>query len=387
MLRASDCAAAANLLLRYRIPYRGLRKEDDGAVFIMRSSDHRRYRELLDSVGAVSVCEKGLPRLVRLYRKRIGLPLGAVLFCIMLFFSSRFIWDMDISGNSELTDDEITELLLSQGCGIGAYVPGLDLYSVCCRCMLECDRIAWISVNLEGTVAHVEIMEREPKPTGPDTCPSNIVAACDGVICYYNVYSGTCAVEVGQQVKKGDLLISGISGEESEDTSFVHSDAAVYAYTVHTLSVKVPYEYEERRPCGDPKIYRTANIFGKSIKLYLNSGNLPGVCDTINYEKISLEKSRYRLVIFGDTKLPVVIDETSVRDTETYTVRLGDEEALKKAKEQLGELAAEELGRADVLSRSEVAEIYGEGGGKYLVYSVEYRCMEDIAKNVIIGAG
>ena len=76
--------------------------------------------------------------------------------------------------------------------------------------------MAWLAVNLSGSVARVEVKERTlpPTPTDPNR-PSNIRAARDGRIIEFSVYGGEAAVQNGDAVTEGMLLVSGvIEGEK-----------------------------------------------------------------------------------------------------------------------------------------------------------------------------
>ncbi|MBE6631072.1 MAG: hypothetical protein E7623_00060 [Ruminococcaceae bacterium] len=381
-VRIKEARAAAQFLFENSIPYWGLKKSDEYGVFNVRKSVYRAYCEKFESKHTEILKEYGIPKLLRAYRKRIGIPLGGAVFIFLLWFSTNFIWDMDIKGNVDMTEDEVREILSSYGCGIGAYIPDIDLYKLCNSCMLSSDKIAWISVNMKGTVAHVELIETKFEEKNEEyTGPCNLVASSDGIISYFTVFDGDCVVESGDEVKKGELLVSGVRGDEDGFGGLVSAKGSVYAMTVHTLSVSTAYEHTEKVPTGREISFKTANIFGKSIKLYPNSRNLPEDCGTIYNEENGYlsEKINYRLILFGVIELPIIISGEKYLEFEERTLLLSDAEALAEAKEKLAEEKKHCIGDADVLSRSLQTEIYEENGKQYIRLTAEYRCLENIA--------
>ena len=86
---------------------------------------------------------------------------------------------------------------------------GVDLYEVGEKLMMEYKDIAWIAVDMKGTGVVVNIVETIPKTQYVDReKPTDVVANADGVIVSVAASSGTPMVKEGDEVKKGDLLIS-----------------------------------------------------------------------------------------------------------------------------------------------------------------------------------
>ena len=78
--------------------------------------------------------------------------------------------------------------------------------------LLKVDEIGWLSVNIIGSHANVEVKEKIEKPELEDNpSPCNIKASADGVITKITAGEGMSQVKKGSGVAKGDLLISGVS--------------------------------------------------------------------------------------------------------------------------------------------------------------------------------
>lgn len=90
-----------------------------------------------------------------------------------------YIWEVSVSGNEKISDAEVIDSLEALGCSIGTYIPSVDFYNICHEFILANEDVSWISVNMVGTTAKVEIIERRAKESIEDDgngTPTNIIA-------------------------------------------------------------------------------------------------------------------------------------------------------------------------------------------------------------------
>lgn len=113
----------------------------------------------------------------------------------------------------------------------------MDLHKIEREILLEYDKIGWMSINLIGSHAEVEIKEKElpPKPKS-ESDYSNIKASADGVLLSTDIRNGTSYVKVGSAVSKGQLLVSGFYENSLGEIHFVDADADIRATTNYTFS-------------------------------------------------------------------------------------------------------------------------------------------------------
>ena len=353
---SAETVFVLNLMMKRDIPYWKLcRTRDGGGEFYMLKKNRRL---LLQYAGAAVRTERefGLPQLVYRYRRRLGLPVGAAIFCVILFLSGQFVWDIDLKGNERISNVQIYDTLRSLGCGIGSYIPGMNLYSICSEYLLADPEIAWISVNMEGTVAHVEVIEKEYRSHAElelpdDGQPSNLIAARDGMIVSWELAGGEPAVRAGQVVRKGDLLVSGIVENKKSDAGqfrLERSAGRVLAQTARIVSVSVPLS-------GEKTVYRdvfaaekTVIFFGKEIKLLKNSRNLP--------EQYVIIKNTDRMTLFSGTKwlrtvrLPLYYVTETVCEEKTERFALSESEAEREAERQFWALYGSETAGMEIES-------------------------------------
>ena len=103
--------------------------------------------------------------------------------------------------------------------------------------------IAWLSVNIIGTQARVELLEMQKKGNYiPDEKPHNVVAEEAGEIVYIDSLEGDDAVKVGQYVQKGEMLISGIVGCGEKGFKLVHARGSVKAKVEYKVIADIKEE-------------------------------------------------------------------------------------------------------------------------------------------------
>lgn len=83
------------------------------------------------------------------------------------------------------------------------------------------------------------------------------MAGKDGVIILPMIYEGTCAVAEGEAVRAGQLLASGLLESDNNGTRFTRAAGEVYARTVERMTLRIPFEYEEKVYTGKRTRERT----------------------------------------------------------------------------------------------------------------------------------
>ncbi len=179
----------------------------------------------------------GIPFLLYKFRHRSGLAVGTALFIVVLLILQNFVWTIELNGVKTLSSSEITSSLKKYGFSVGKFKGNMDLHKIEREILLEYDKIGWMSINLIGSHAEVEIKEKElpPKPKS-ESDYSNIKASTDGVLLSTDIRNGTSYVKVGSAVSKGQLLVSGFYENSLGEIHFVDADADIRAATNYTFS-------------------------------------------------------------------------------------------------------------------------------------------------------
>ncbi len=371
----AQAAALVELCRAYGLVYRRLTFSEEQVSFCMTLPVAKRFLRLSDVRSlSVQVSEaSGLPGLLLRLCHRPGLMLGSLLFCLILFASTGVLWDIRVEGNRTLSDRQVEEELRDCGFYVGCPLRGLNTAILENRVLIYSEDIAWISVNMNGTVAHVVIRELVPKPDPTETADAvNLVAKRGGEIAWLEEARGNVAVESGDRVAKGELLIGGIYAKEDGPIRYTRASGKVMARTFYQFSLSVPLSYEREVPTGEEKIEKFLIFFEKEIKFFGNTGNCLPECDTIStVEEFGLREDRL---------LPFGIRTVRHRPTTTETAERSEEEALALAKELLSEEMAEAVPDGVLLSKTVKTQI--KDGVLTLWCEADF--LEDIAQAVPI---
>lgn len=311
--------------------------------------------------------KKGLPFVVHKYRKRkIFVGLLAVIF-IALFVMSKFIWNIEIKGNNQISKAEILEELNKQGLKIGAYKGKINSNSIINRVRLDKNDIAWMGIDLEGTNAIVEIKETSKAPEIIDENEyCNIVSNKEGMITKINVQNGTAVVKEGDIVKQGDILVQGYLEGKYTGIRYVHAKADIEAKIWYSKKEKVFLKQQIQVPTGATEEKYTLNINNFKINFYKTLSKFENY-DTINENK--------KLMIFSNFYLPIEITKKTnyeyVNEEKIYT----EEELIQLTQEKIEEELKEEISQKENIINKQTNVYPNED---YIEVEVIYEVLENI---------
>lgn len=364
-----------NLCAQNRVPIWDGRREGNRYTACTTLSGSRRLPELAQKAGVIlePVRPGGAPVLLRRYRKRTGLFAGAALVAVGLMILGCFIWQVDIQGLQTIPEEEVRDALEELGVRRGALRRDIDARQVERMLMIRLDKAAWVAVNLRGSSAVVEILERVVPPERvDDRVPHNVVAAKPGFITYLEVYNGQPTVKVGDSVDAGEILVSGIMEDKKGRNRTVHARAKVMAQTREELRVEVPYLQEEQKVRGTA-VRRYLDIL--SVRIPLSLGGAPE-------EPWKVERA-VRNIPLVSRLAPITWSREGYLLLETETRTITPQEAKAMAEERLATLEEKEFAGMTVLQRDLTGQ---ELGDRFLLEGV-YLCQEDISQEKEILTG
>lgn len=265
----------------------------------------------------------GVPAALARFFCRPGLVLGLAVCIFTVALSGRVIWDVRVEGNESVPTEHIKNTLSECGIGVGTKKEGLKLDSIENRFLILSDDISWISVNITGTVAEVEVREVQAAEELPDYAASNLVASRNGTVVSFEQVRGNIAVQIGEAVSEGELLVGGVYGSEDTALRFVRSSGKVFAECERDFCISVPLEFEKKMYTGEQKIKKSLIFFEKEVKLFGNSRNLYESCDII-------DEVRY-LNFFGLGEIPIGVRTVSYVEYESVTAQRTEQQAREQA--------------------------------------------------------
>lgn len=216
--------------------------ESEGEItFCIDRKDIYRCKPFLKKTGCrLYIKQKtGLPFLVFRYRKRKAFFLGILLFFAILRLLSSVLWNVEIQGNLYYSDMVIEEFLLDNGIFIGCPLKKIHCNELETELRKTYTDVGWVSGEVKGTNLILKIEETRKPAVLEEKEPCHLVASRDGIVSSIVTRSGTPCVKAGDQVKKGDILISGIvkvigDNETEVSTHLEPADGDVYLETAYS---------------------------------------------------------------------------------------------------------------------------------------------------------
>lgn len=244
---------------------------------------------------------QGAPFALGRLRRRGALAAGLLAGAAALFFSSFFIWDITVDGAQTVPEETILRALEKNGVAFGAFGFSIDGEDLRNHVLLDLPELKWLTVNVSGWRAYVQVRERTPAPELIDRrAPCNVTARRDGMILRVQAFLGKKYVQPGDMVEQGQLLISGVEDLDTFGARITTAYGSVTARTWYRLSALVPLRVTEKSSADDPEVRWSLILGRRRIKLYGSSSYFGAV-----YDKIT---ERNQLALFG-LPLPAAVEK------------------------------------------------------------------------------
>ncbi|WP_139490478.1 sporulation protein YqfD [Brevibacillus dissolubilis] len=346
-------------------------QEEVGRLDIL-ISDYFRLRPLLRQTGCRAHVERreGLPFWLIRVRNRAGFAIGIFAFLIGLYMLSSVIWKVDVQGTHMISEYEVKQAAEKVGLKRGAFKMNLKEPMVIQREMLtHLPEASWVGVEIEGTRAIVQVVEKEEGVKKPAQGPKNIVARKKAVIHSIFADSGKTMVKVNQFVNKGQVLISGIIGnEEMQRTSMVSAGGKVKGEVWYVSNVSVPLKQTRY-------IYTGASVNHQ----YLIAGDYavhlwPFKAEV--YKKAETSERRIQPSLFGITS-PLGWKTETIHEMSPQVKSVTRDEATDTARKFAQQDILKRAGKDATIKEEKVLHVKEENGKVTL--SIHYAVIEDIA--------
>ena len=329
-----------------------------------------RLRQVLTQTDAVLtvVRTEGAPEVWRQYRRRYVLLAAAGLLMLMMALGSTHIWAFQVTGNDTVPTETILRTLEKYGVALGAR-SRIQQEELRNHVLLELPDVVWLTVNMRGCTAHVQVVERQRPPhLYTDGEITNVVAARDGLVTGVQALDGEAQVMAGSTVTAGQVLISGVVDSDRRGYRLLHGMGQVWARTWYELSVSVPLTVQEKGQETGAVTRLAVDIGRNRIKIY-GKGSMTGPdCD--------------KMTVYHQARLPFGLTLPVTLVTER-TVRC----AAGEAERPMADARAE--GETQLMAQLEAAMAPSQGQlldhsfdavrqGKWLVVTLRAECEEQI---------
>lgn len=372
---SGDTARFMNIAVKTGLRPIRLQKDGKDVLFTLYAKDYKKLHKIKQRTHArVKLAEKsGFPFRFRRMLRRPGLLLGTALGVALMLFLSGFYWEMTISGEDiPYAESEILAAAKRVGVYIGA-PRSTDTALASVALLEELPELSWASFNTEGCTVQLELRTSVTKAEGAEhDGTGDIVASRAGLIHSITAQNGTVLVKVGSACAAGQVLVSGITqvGDPYDPEYnpvrcfYTRARAEILAETQRTFTASCPLSTETVRET-DLGTQRALYILGVRVPLSL-SGALKG----------QTAYTRTPFVLQGHT-LPLWVETVRVYEEETVPVTFTEEEAQRRALENLHQLQKLALGE-DGRVLTENITYQTKNGAVYVMSRCV--CLENIAQ-------
>ncbi len=357
-----------NLCVREGIFLWHIRKDGKKATAFVSVRGFRRMRvPARKTKTRVRILKKrGLPLFLHRHRRRRAFVIGILLFALVLALLSSFIWSVEIDGFEKTDEKLIRNALKACGLDVGVVKYTLKASDIKSEMLRRMPSLSWLWVDVKGTRAFVHVREKTEMPEMDTGRPANLVSEKDGVIVSIDATHGKAAVEPGDTVKKGTLLISGTLETKHGGTLLVRSEGAVRAKTWYTSSDTFPTIITEESETGNVKTRYAVSLGTFRLPLYYGAP----------FAHFKTETDSFPLRLWGDLVLPVGLEKEHISETVQTARQLTAEEATA----YYGDLifSAFSLPQDAEVINTEYSHILLDDGT--ITVTVRVECIEDIGQ-------
>lgn len=298
-------------------------------------------------------------------RRRFGIALGLVLVIAASLYFSGVVVTIDIQGNASVSDSVILAALDEMGVRRGTPFRRIDYVTCENQLQLGIEGLSWAGMHRTGHRLVVEVTEVVEKPEMRRTrIPCNLVAAHEAEIVGATVVDGQLMHKVGDYVRAGDMLISGVTGDDTGHTTLHRAMGTVTGIYSEKAAFTGELVQERLVPTGRTDTRRRLRLFSLDIPLYFGENG---------YELRKEESTEKPLVMFGKT-LPISVTRQRYTEYVHEETELTPEELTDELMEKVYIYEKNFLSGCEILSRDIVPT---EKDGT-LTLNVAYRLKGDI---------
>lgn len=310
-----------------------IRREKDGELSChVAVGDFFRLRPILKRTGCrVHVKERaGLPFWIRHMRRRVFFAAGLVLFFVGMYLLSSLVWSIDVQGNVKLSEEQILQVAKTEGLRPFQWSFKLpDSNELSKHLAQKLPGAAWVGVEKRGTHITIRIVESKTPELKPLISPRHLVASTDAVVTKVMAESGRPVVKKNMKVKQGDILISGLLGDETSGKA-VAAKGEVKGIVWHEYDIVSPLTRQTKVYTGNKKVIWYAVAGGRALQVS-GYGKIPFAM----YERITQEeKAAWRTLKLPFGRIKETIREVELKQT-TVSVEEAKAEGIQQARADL----------------------------------------------------
>jgi similar to stage IV sporulation protein len=251
-----------------------------GVWDIRRKGEHRgeckislpnffRLKPLLRETGCrVHVTgRKGFPFFLDKLGRRKWFMAGGAVFLLGMYMLSSLVWTVNVTGNDAIPEQHIRKAAVQEGIYPLQWKFRLkDQGQLADKLARTLPNVSWVGVEVHGTTVTIRVVEATvPEKRIPQN-PRHLVSTSDAVISGIIAERGVPQVGVNSRVKRGDILISGILGDE-ENREVVVAEGTVRGLVWFEYKVHAPLLKQHKALTGNVRTTQHAVFGNRALQL------------------------------------------------------------------------------------------------------------------------
>ena len=349
-------------LLKDKINVFDIKYRTDEILLKVSYDDYKRIKSYKTSCDIKVINVLGVKRIAQLYQKY---KISLFIFVISVFFI-MVISNMILFINIDTTDKELKKTIQSELRKNNVYFFSKQksfglLKKISSNIKNNnLDSIEWIEIEKEGVVLNVKVIQRINSDNSIDDNYNDIVASKDGYIRKIISRNGQIMKNVGDYVRKNEVIISGNIFRNNKVVGMIDAKGKVFAevWYVVTANSNLYYDYSKQ-----------TNLGNAGLCLYINNTKI----NILNFKK-KVKKS-YEKEIFNSNLFSLKIYDKQIYTKERK--KYSNLELKKILEKKAYDNIKNTLKSEDYIISQKTLKKYIKNGKMYV--EVFFKCYEDIA--------
>lgn len=372
-VRGEGCESLLNRLAEIDISLWDIRAVGEEVQFSVSPSELSVVRREAHNFRCfVSIHHRGGFSFAKKYLRDHMQLMGAAVFVFLLLLAAlSFTWNVEIiaEDGAVLSEQQESEILqAAEDCGLRVPLlkAAVNEKEKALAISERCPFLSWVGISPDGVTLtiHVALRNEEERETAKH---GHVVAKKNGKIRKIFVLKGQKAVEVGEEVKAGDVLISGDLVYEEEGKEPVYGITAakgtVTASVFYEGVAYVPLERVEYSPTG--KTAGIARVKGHGIQFVLWGSETDPFPHSVTEER-------------SFSCLGWTIASKTYGEAVPHKRKTDPADALLLAEKAAGKIAKEQMNAGSILIHRKKEELHDKEGAVGIRIVLE--CEEEIGK-------
>ena len=246
--------------------------------------------------------KQGLYFLFKPILKRKGLLISGMIFALGIYVFSFLIWDIHINIDDANLKNQLAAQLFSQNIYPGAFYTEEKLTLAEKEILAQNDKLKYITLNFYKGVLECEISLKTAKEDYlSNTYDGDIYAGLAGIISDLRVYEGYAAVQLGQSVSQGDILVKSVYTDKHNNQYSSPTRAYIEAVCDKTYTVEIPFDKTTEVLTGEVFNEKTLYFLDKTKDIKLADNAI---------KETSIIKSQIEYVTLMGFHLPLTVKTT-----------------------------------------------------------------------------